>query len=434
MCEIRNKHMGFYVLVAILMTLTLAKYAFLLNIHKLILTSIVILMALLGDKDEILATIMCCIPLHNSINFYVATTVCSVVLIFKYLNEFRLKGHIILVLSMIIWELLHCLDGIFDIVSLITSISPLVVLMIIISSDVKDVDYLFVVRSMAFVWIGLCFVQLANFAMLTGGNFISAFANLQRLGVFADDDALKLIAINPNTLGIISILITTGLLQYVSIRKYEKMDLILIEFLLLFGMIASSKTFLVCFVIMALLFVWGQCGSAFQKLKTLTFITLVALFAVGIEALLFPETLEYLLNRFSDPDVTTGRDVLMRDYHNYIINNTDVMFFGVGLNEFGKKVLDIGKVSFNVPHNSIQEIIIAWGLPGFFMMILMVFFIISESKSYEKQRTLLNYIPLIIVVLKSMAGQLLTSGYTMLALSFAYISLCKEFIKEKNDW
>ena len=423
MCEVRNKHASFYILMAILMTLTLAKYAFLLNIHKLILTLIVILMALLGDKDEILATIMCCIPLHNSINFYVATTVCSVVLVLKYINEFRFKGHIILVLSMIIWELLHCLDGNLNIVSFITSISPLVVLMIIISLDIKHVDYLFIVRSMAIVWIGLCFVQLANFAMLTGGDFVFAFANLQRLGVFIGNDALKLIAINPNT----------GLLQFVSVRKHKRTDIVLILFLLFFGMIASSKTFLVCFVTMVVLFVWGQYGNVFQKFKTFTVITLVSILVVGIEALLLPETLEFLLNRFSDPDVTTGRDVLMRDYHNYIMNNIDVMFFGVGLNEFGKKVLDIRNISFNVPHNGIQEIIIAWGLPGFFMMISMLLLMIFESKRYEKQKTLLNYIPLIIILLKSMAGQVLTSGYTMLALSFIYLSLWQDFRKRQNS-
>ena len=397
MCELKNKHTGFYVLVAILMVLTLAKYAFLLNIHKLILTFIVILMSFLGDKDEIFATIMCCIPLHNSINFYVATSVCSVVLVFKYLNEFRFKGHIILVLSMIIWELLHCLDGNFDIIAFMTSLSPLVVLMIIMSSEVKDVDYLFIVRSMAIVWIGLCVVQLANFAMLTGGDFVSTFANLQRLGVFWGEDDFKLIAINPNTLGIISVLITTGLLQYVSINNYKKIDLIFIIFCLLFGMIASSKTFLVCFLTMGILFVWGQYGSAFQKFKILALITIVALFAVGIEALLFPETLEYLVNRFSDSDVTTGRYALMQDYHTYIMNNTDVMFFGIGLNEFG---IDVGKVSFNVPHNSIQEVIVAWGLLGFFMIGSMILLMIFETRSCVKQRTPLNYIPLIIIYFK----------------------------------
>lgn len=431
MCEVINRHTRFYILVAILMTITLAKYAFLLNIHKLILSLIVVLIALSGDKDEILATIMCCIPLHNSINFYVATTVCSVVLVFKYINEFRFKGHIILVLSMIIWELLHCLDGNLDIVSIITSISPLVVLMIIISLDIKHVDYLFVVRSMAIVWGGLCFVQLANFAILTGGDFVSAFANLQRLGVYVGDDSLKLIAINPNTLGIISILITTGLYQFVSIRKHKKIDILLISILLFFGMIASSKTFLVCFVTMVVLFVLGQYGNVFQKLKTFTIITLVSLLVVGIEALLFPETLEYLLNRFSDPDVTTGRDVLMRDYHNYIMNNIDVMFFGVGLNEFGKKVLDIGKVSFNLPHNGIQEIIIAWGIPGLIMMFTLFIIMIVKSKRYGSSKTVINYIPLLLILLKSMAGQLITSGYTMVALAFAYLSLCQDFIKEK---
>jgi hypothetical protein len=38
--------------------------------------------------------------------------------------------------------------------------------------------------------------------------------------------------------------------------------------------------------------------------------------------------------------------------------------------------------------------------------------------------TIINYIPLIVIITKSMAGQLLTSGYSIVALAFAYLSLC----------
>jgi hypothetical protein len=41
--------------------------------------------------------------------------------------------------------------------------------------------------------------------------------------------------------------------------------------------------------------------------------------------------------------------------------------------------------------------------------------------------SLINWIPLIIILFKSLAGQLLTSGYSMLALALAYLSLCQDF-------
>ena len=45
------------------------------------------------------------------------------------------------------------------------------------------------------------------------------------------------------------------------------------------------------------------------------------------------------------------------------------------------------------------------------------------------RRKLINYIPLIIILFKSMAGQLLTSNYSMLALAFGYLNL----VQDLND-
>ena len=51
---------------------------------------------------------------------------------------------------------------------------------------------------------------------------------------------------------------------------------------------------------------------------------------------------------------------------------------------------------------------------------------IAMSKKHCKHQSLINYIPLIIILVKGMAGQMLNSPYTMLAFSYAYLSMCAD--------
>ena len=109
------------------------------------------------------------------------------------------------------------------------------------------------------------------------------------------------------------------------------------------------------------------------------------------------------------------------------------MFFGIGLNNLSEKVIDLYRVSFNAPHNGIQEIIVAWGIPGLLMLGLLILMMILESNKYVRRKNALNYSILLIILVKSMAGQILTSGYTLLALAFAYLSLCQDFSEDGDS-
>ena len=122
----------------------------------------------------------------------------------------------------------------------------------------------------------------------------------------------------------------------------------------------------------------------------------------------------------------------MVSYHNFIMENPNVLLFGVGLQNFVDKLVNFYRVSANVPHNSIQEIIVAWGLPGLLLIIIMVSLLIYAAKKRSSNIKLINYIPLVIILFKSVAGQLLTSNYSLLALGFAYITLVLELNKNKE--
>jgi hypothetical protein len=223
------------------------------------------------------------------------------------------------------------------------------------------------------------------------------------------------------------VLAITGLLQLRSLGEGRKLDLVLMMTLLIFGTLTSSRTYLVCLLLMACLMILGQPGDFYKKMRLLCILVLLAIMALLLLSWCFPELMEYYKKRFQGGNIGESRIGLMNAYHQYISNNPLVMFLGIGRSDFGTKMTVTYRVARYVPHNAIQEIVVAWGLPGLIMIIMLFRMMIIQSKKYCRKHVLLNYIPLLIIITKCMVGQLLTSTYTILALSYAYLSFCQNF-------
>ena len=425
-----NKHTSFYILLTALIIFLFARYAFQYDVPRYALTIVVMAMALLGDQDEILAALMCCIPLHNAVNFSITLIVCATIYVLKSIRNFSFGFSSVLILLMVIYELLHAFLGYFQPLLFFADMAPLFVLLAIMRVDLKKIDYAFIVRTMAIILASLCMTLLVNFIISAGGDLVSAVSSIKRIGVVNTDETLYGTGVHPNTLGIINVLAIAALLQLRFIGRNINFDSVLVVFLLMFGMLTSSRTFLACFLFMTSLFIIGQVGGLKRKIIIFAKMTLLIVFVLFAMSVMFPETLEYYAMRFSSTDITTittGRDILMYDYYYYLVSNMNVMFFGVGLNDFTEKVINVYNMSTHTPHNSIQEIVVAWGILGIIMVTLLFVAMVMESKWSDYQKVVINYIPMFIILLKSMAGKLLTVGYTMLALSFAYLSLCQDF-------
>lgn len=428
-----REHVRFYILLSMLLLLLFARYGFSVGVPRIILTGIIALIAFQGNRNEIFAIAMCCIPLHEAVDFFYAVVACAGIYVLKFHKDLRINIAVILVLAMISWELLHCFTSDFALMDFLVSVIPLIFLAVMLCVDVSGIEYDFVVRNLAAVVAALCLILLTNLIVRANYNVIAAIANLRRLGVFAENDILLGGALNPNTLGVICVLATTGLLQLRTLRnEHQLLDVILVIILLVFGALTSSRTFLVCLLLMVLLLILGQQRNPTRKIRLLGAMVLLAVLVVLLLNWIFPELLQYYFGRFQASDITTGRNDLMRDYHNYISEHVEVMSFGVGLQDLAHKMLVQQRVSFNLPHNGIQEVIVVWGVPGLILFTLLCVMLVIQSRKYCKRHILLNYIPLLIVLTKSMAGQLLTSNYTVLSLVYAYLSLCQNFTLKKE--
>ena len=425
-------HGRFYGLLTLLLLLILTRYSLQIGIPRPVFLGIIFLIAVLGDRDEIIAMCMCCIPLHESIDFFYSVVICVSIYLLKYYKRIRINFTIAPVLFMVIWELLHCFEGELSIIGLLSGIVPLLVLAVFMSSDVSDVDYDFVTRAFAFAAAMVCLSLLVRVLYAADFNVASAFAGLQRLGMDTEESKQSMTVsggeINPNTLGIICVLATTALMQLRTVGRGKKKDLVLSIILLVFGALTASRTYLACLALMLVLLLFAQKGSFAQKIRFLVGILLVLILALLVLGLVFPELMQHFYSRFLERDLTTGRLGLMSVYHDFIVSNPRVLGFGIGLQDFGIKMTEVYRVARNVPHNAIQELVIAWGLPGLVAFCALMILMIWRSRHFCRRQSLLHYIPILIILFKAQAGQMLNSAYTMLAFSYAYLSMTQRFV------
>ena len=428
----KHDYTRFWILFSLLATMIFLRYGLQIDIPRALALVPILAIALSGNQTEIIAICMCLIPLHESLDFYYALVLVTVIYIFRCYDRIKITVSVIPAFLIIIWELLHCFTADFSPVTFLTSLIPTIALAVILCSDFTDLDYSFVVRAVAMAAVTTCLSMIVQVVWISRFNLAAFLLNLRRLGALDEVSQNRLQisggVVQTNSLGVICVITTACLLQLRMLGNNQKSDICIMLILLIFGTFTASRTFLVCLLLMILLVILGQKGGM-KKIQYLGITILTACFIIMFFSLFFPAQLEYYVSRFFEADITTGRDDLLINYHKFITENPDVMFFGIGLQNYGEKVTTVYRIASNVPHNCIQEVIVAWGIPGLLMMILLILQLLSCGGRRNKQRTLLNYIPLIIVLFKSVAGQLLTSNYTMLALAFSYISL----IQHLND-
>ena len=433
----QGSHKRFWYLLGLLFLLILTRYALQIDIPRLAFLLVIAVIVLMGDQNEIIAMCTCFLPLHESIDFFYALVIAVGVYIFKYHRRIHLGTNILLVVLVIVWELIHCFRETFSAVEFLTYIIPFLVLVVVMASNAEELDYPFIVRAFSWAVLGTSLVMLLRVLYFSNFNFSVAVANLQRMGsdLHSDIEDVTILGgiINPNSLGVIAVLTASGIMQLRSAKASRRGDMILMCAILVLAALGTSRTYIVCLTLMLFLLILAERGGVKRKLRLIGTLCLAIAIAAIAMAVIFPDTFEFFISRFFVSDITTGRDDLMILYHRFIMENKNVLFFGVGLQSFGNRLTNYYRVANNVPHNFLQEIVLAWGIPGIILFVAL--FLIMFRSAYQKNRhlRLINWIPLIILVAKSMAGQMLTSAYTMLALCYAYLSLCTDFSPKDKE-
>lgn len=397
------------------------------NIPDFLLIGLLILMVLIGDKTEIISVCILCIPLIMVIKCSYVILSAILMLTIKYGKQIKINLSIIPIILLIIWELLHCFETQFSPSAVIGIFIPIILCFSLSGMKLEDVDYCIILRSLAVCTCVMCVLLLGHVLVKSNFDWRVSFLNMQRLGMITADSETTSFSINPNTLGIVCILTSSGLSQLIIAKANKKSDLLMIVIMLICGVLTQSRTFVILLLISLVLFFIAYKGKIGKKIKICIAIVLCSLIVIVTLNVLFPGAINNIIERFLVEDISSGRNDLLKKYNNLIISSYRIMIFGLGAIDFPKKVTVQYHIAKNVPHNGIQEMIIAWGLIGSILFLWFLAIMFNDAMKKNKNIQLINYIPMILIVAKIFVGQLLTSDYTMLAISFVYLSLCQNF-------
>ena len=240
-----NRKTIFYSLFGLLLVLVFVKYALQTNIPEMIFLGIVAAIACFGTKDEIIAVSVACIPFHSAFSPYWAVLACIAIYILKFYRDINISRRIVAVLLLIIWELLHCFNNIFDLRLFVCDFVPYLLCVLLMWCDASKFDYKFIVRSFAVAVLSTGAMLVGKIGFRVGFRLESILLNLQRLGLDSEEMEIAGAEINPNTFGILCVLAACGLFQILMTEEKKFSDILLIIALFTIGSFTISKTFLI---------------------------------------------------------------------------------------------------------------------------------------------------------------------------------------------
>lgn len=430
-----NIRSAFKPLFALLMLLIFSKYVFQLPLPSAVLLLIMAAMVCIGDQQQIVATCIISIPLITVIPCSYVVLAAILVFAVKYPDSIRVDLAIVPVLLIVIWELLHDFSNDIDLKQLVSMFLPYLLCGFLMWQDLKKVDYGYCIRMMAITVAVLCQALITIVLIKSDFNIQLAFSNMNRLGIAAENEGDLALHINPNSLGVICALAASCLLQLSNTNQKKRGDLLMLIILLLFGVLTMSRTYLMLLIMIVALFAVAGKGGLRKSIRFVLMLPVIVTFLYLMLQMVFPGVLEAYMARFEVADISGGRLRLLEIYNAFILSSNKVLFFGVGLSDFGDKIANEMGLAYNVPHNCLQEIVIAWGIIGTVFCLWFFFEFIRHAKQKVGRLYLMNYIPMVLLIGKGMVGQLLSSDYSMLALALVYLSLCQNFypVKELED-
>ncbi len=406
------------------------KYVFGFPLPESLYIPLVALLAFTSNRDQLIGVATCCIPLRTVIQTVPWLFICLLVYFVKFSrHKLHFNYEILLVTAIVIWELLHNCEYEFSIITLLSFIVPYVFCIFVMSLDSADLDYATVVRilSRCSVFMGASFI--GRVFVLSKFNLVSTFDNIRRLGSFYAVSNESRLSENPNTLGFICLFGTIGLFQLWITHRCSKADLFVIVGLILTGFLTLSRTFIVCLMILLLLLMFSINGSTRKKIRMVAKIGVAGIAVSSFVIYFMPDAMEKFLKRFRVDDISNNRNQIFMDYNHYIFSDVKHLFWGLGLQNYPNR---INNISIGVPHNGVQEVVLVWGLVGLFIIILFLFSLYYTAKRTNKNIKIINFVPLIMILLKIQAGQFVSGSFNIVMLAVAYLSLCHEFSGTEN--
>lgn len=417
----------FKVYLLLMFTLMIVRYLLKVNVPAIAFLLVALLPAWKGTTSEQLACAMSFVPISIAFQYKYALLILAIAILTKKQGRLKWNGLLSMIFLMMGWELWHALYGKFSYMEYLRDFAELILLGMVTSIDLHDVDHKLVIRSLTISVVGVCaimlFMQLQQFNFNIVAVFIRS-AKVFRFGESNMESGRFAINFNANNLGFICNLATCGGLL-LTIRKEQRWyDIVLMVSSSIFAVMTLSRSAVICMVLVYVGYWLFAGGNLAKKLIGGAGVLIIALLALLLINLLVPSVFENLQERFQRDDVWNGRGDLLKYYMEFLFLSPLNWLFGIGMQQIYEKVVLYVPVA-GVPHLGLQEVWVAWGIVGLTMFLVMVWRIMIISRQYAQgKRQLYQYMPLVVTMTFTMTGQLLTSSRALMALTFSYVCLC----------
>ena len=262
-------------------------------ILAIVFIAVFAVIAMFGNRDEIFASCICCIPFYTALPYYYAVAICLIVYLLKYGKDIKLDFGFIPIVLIVVWELLHCFGDEISINSVIISAIPYLLFVILFFvSGIKSVDYSFIVKVFAISVLSVCLILTGRLIILSDFNFNVAFFNMQRLGL--NDKDIGGLIMNPNSLGILCVLAVSCLMQLRLKGQKNVSDLILMISIIVLGSLTVSRTYLVCLIIVLVYAFIASKGGIKKKIALLFGGVLIFVVSILLLNTLFPIVITFI--------------------------------------------------------------------------------------------------------------------------------------------
>ena len=408
------------------MLLVFLRNAFDVPVPTEVLLIVYIMPIFYGSDDDLLALIVSCVPLYVSFQYRYALLILCVALLYRRRFKIAHVQVFFLVACIMIWELFHAYVDTFSFFEYLQGFSELITLAVVIGTIKNDFDYPFVFRTLALASVAICAIVLFLQVQKLDFSLLIFFEDAARFGGNNTEFENFGLNYNENSLGhICNMVIITQTILMLN-RKYKLLDLVLLIFAVIFGIMTISRTFLICLAINVLIVFVALSKKKKGKHTISTVLALLIVVAAVVVTLkiVAPEFVEKFFGRFQESDISGGRIALLEFYHRHIWSSFKYFFFGIGLQNYRDKIEGIYGNGINVCHNGIQEIAVVWGVVGIILFVALLICVLSASKRISGRKQFILFVPFIIVIVFSMAGQIVSSGSTLMCLDLAVICLC----------
>ena len=225
---------------------------------------------------------------------------------------------------------------------------------------------------------------------------------------------------NPNYYTLDITILLAALIVMVYGKVAPRFYAIYLVVLSIFGLMSVSKSFLVCWVL--LLIIWFLLSMRQGVGKVFKFLMIFLIGGAVVYYFAYDAISSYLFRFAEDSggtlgDITTGRTDIWKVYIDEILNDFKILLFGNGLNTVGMR----GKGT----HNTFLESIFSLGIFG------TTLFLISLKTCMGKIITkYIMWVPIIMLLFRMFAIGILT--YDSIWLYFGLIVILSNQVKEKN--